>query len=723
MLWSCTHKQDIAARIGALALVLLLIAVSVASAETVASLGDASIDHNITARSWTVSAGGASMVLTIDPAEDYALTSLMSPSGAQWLRSGGADSVVTVGTDRSSRTFGRRADGFAYASASARTNGVRLELAATFVLTRQNLSATRHIAVTSGSPTFEVWTTFQAAGGAVALANIDAFEAAILPGALNWLTGEQPAASNPTLDSEFGRRQQVLAVNQTLSFGSTARSSEGTVPWLAVDGSTDEFYTALMWSGNWSFSAARTPGGLSIDWSLGAMNTLVGPAPVDSPHVLLGVARGALPAAAAAMRTYVLQGLRGGRPIAPLVTYNTWYAYGTAIDEASMQDEMARAASMGVELFVIDAGWYVGADTRHTTDFTPGLGTWTVDTGRFPHGLAALAATAHGLGMKFGVWVEPERVDLDVVGQRGLDESWLAESAGDYQSSGSAMICLAGAAGRQWVVDHLTAFLDAVQPDYLKWDNNLWVNCDRQGHGHGATDGSFAHVNALYGILDQLRQRYPALQIENCSGGGNRLDFGMLRYTDAAWMSDQTAPSIRVRHNLEGLSLIFPPAYLLSFLTDLGWEPLDNSPDLPLYTRSRMMQVFGLSVRTGWLSDNDADAISRQIAFYKKLRPLVTAATMSALTAQANGDETQWDVVQETGTAGGIVIFAFNGAAAPTSTTVSPANLPPTAMYQVVSIDGGIRGVMSAADLAANGVQLTRTGATAAQILLFFPQR
>jgi alpha-galactosidase len=86
------------------------------------------------------------------------------------------------------------------------------------------------------------------------------------------------------------------------------------------------------------------------------------------------------------------------------------------------------------------------------------------------------------------------------------------------------------------VIDHLTAFIDAVRPDYLKWDNNIWVNCDRQGHGHGPTDGSFAHVSALYGILDMLRSRYPSMLIENCSGGGNRLDFAMMKYTDVAWM-------------------------------------------------------------------------------------------------------------------------------------------------------------------------------------------
>ncbi len=708
-------------RVLALLFSLPLLTASAVLADTVASLGDASIAHDIGARSWTISAGGATMALTIDPAADYAITSLVSPSGVEWLRSGNPDSLVTAGGV--TRVFGRRTDGFAYSSASARTNGLRLELDATFVLAAQSLSATKHIAVASGSPTFEIWTTFQALGGPVTLSNLDTLQAVIAPGTINWLTGEQPAANNPTLDSEFGRRAQVLAVNQTIAFGSTARSSEGAVPWLAVDGVSDEFYTALMWSGGWALNVARPPSGLSIDWGLGAMTTIAGVAPVDTPHVLVGVAKGGLPAAAAALRTYVLDGLRGGRPISPLVTYNTWYAYGTAVDDASMRREMTRAAAIGVELFVIDAGWYVGADTSDTTDFTPGLGSWTVDSDRFPNGLAALASFAHSLGMKFGVWVEPERVDLGVVGQNGLDESALATSGGDYQSSGSAMICLAGQAGRQWVVDHLTAFIDAAHPDYLKWDNNLWVNCDRAGHGHGTTDGSFAHVTALYGVLDMLRQRYPSLLIENCSGGGNRLDFAMLQYTDVAWMSDQTSPSIRVRHNVEGLSLIFPPAYLLSFLTDLGWEPIHNSPDLPLYARSRMAQAFGLSLRSLWLSDGDLDTLTGQLAFYKRLRPLVTASTATDLAAQATGDETQWDILQESGTSGGVVIFAFNGAKAPATTTVFPASLSPDQVYQVLSIDGSVRGTMTGADLTANGIVLTRSPVTAAQILLFFPQR
>src|SRR5204862_4697919 len=110
----------------------------------------------------------------------------------------------------------------------------------------------------------------------------------------------------------------------------------------------------------------------------------------------------------------------------------------------------------------------------------------------------------------------------------------------------AGQICLASAAGRQWLLDKVTGLIDEVQPDYLKWDNNMWINCDREGHGHGSTDGNFAHVHGLYQTLAELRDRYPDLIVENVSGGGNRLDLGMLRYTAVAWMDARTAPSVHV---------------------------------------------------------------------------------------------------------------------------------------------------------------------------------
>src|SRR5258708_37195125 len=157
----------------------------------------------------------------------------------------------------------------------------------------------------------------------------------------------------------------------------------------------------------------------------------------------------------------------------------------------------------------------------------------------------------------------------------------------------------------------------------------MFVNCDGAGHGHGATDGNFAHVNALYGLLSALRDRYPDLLIENVSGGGNRLDIGMLRFTDVAWMDDRTAPSVHVRHNLQGLSAVFPPAYLLSFVTDHDSEPLHDAPDLSLYFRSRMSGALGLCFRTDSFSEGENESMAHEIDIYKATRATVSVAAAS----------------------------------------------------------------------------------------------
>src|SRR5439155_3747003 len=268
-------------------------------------------------------------------------------------------------------------------------------------------------------------------------------------------------------------------------------------------------------------------------------------------------------------------------------------------------------------------------------------------------------------------------------------ESWLVTRGGDYGSEHAALIGLAGAGARPWGLDRVGAVIDTVHPDYLKWDNNMWVNCDRAGHGHGSSDGNFAQVAGLYQVLDALRTRYPNLLIENVSGGGNRLDFGMLRYTDVAWMDDRTAPSVHVRHNLEGLAAAFPPAYLLSFVTDHDGEPLHDAPDLSLYFRSRMGGALGLCFLTDALTESDAAQISHEIEIYKNVRSTLSVAAGALLTAQAaalNGPD--WDALQASAPDGdAVVVYVYQADEGNGTVNVRPAELQPGATYTVRSVD------------------------------------
>jgi len=322
--------------------------------------------------------------------------------------------------------------------------------------------------------------------------------------------------------------------------------------------------------------------------------------------------------------------------------------------------------------------------------------------------------------MKFGIWVEPERVALAWVDKAGLArEPWLATRDGDYGSPQNAQICLAGAAGRKWVLDQLVSLIERVHPDYLKWDNNFWINCNRSGHGHGAADGNLAHVQALYELFDTLRRRYPDLLIENVSGGGARIDFGMLAYTDVAWMDDRTSPSSLVRHNIEGLTFAFPPAYLLSFLIDADGETIAGAGDLQLLTRSRMPGVFGITYRTDMLDEATAQLVAAEITQYKAYRNIIASANASLLTMQTPYDESGWDVLQEIADGGQTaLIFAFKGPLGNQRLIVRPRGLLPSATYDVISVDVGPIGAARGDALMQDGIELVHDSGSRAHLLV-----
>src|SRR5207249_66140 len=134
-------------------------------------------------------------------------------------------------------------------------------------------------------------------------------------------------------------------------------------------------------------------------------------------HAVFGTTNERLPTPSMAMESFLEHGVRHDRPFRSLVTYNTWFSYGVSIDEPSLRAEMELAAEMGFEQFVVDAGWWTRTrEPEDNGDFIHDWGNWDVDRDRFPAGLGALTDRAHDLGLRFGVWVEPERVDRSTVG-------------------------------------------------------------------------------------------------------------------------------------------------------------------------------------------------------------------------------------------------------------------------------------------------------------------
>ncbi len=611
------------------------------------------------------------------------------------------------------------------ASAEEAAGGVRLSLV--FEDPASHLRVTRAYACYPTAPVIETWATLDVIGTAAAIpvSDIGVWQMAVPARDLTWITGLKAGDAD---GGRFTRRQEILENRGRVDLGSAGRSSDTALPIVWLGGSAGQYFTGLMWSGAWGLAVrGPSPSGLvTVRWTPGATEmSLQGGRPIETPHAFFGIT-GADPAdVTPGLRRFVDEGIRQGRRFNPRVTYNTWFAYGIGVTEKAMLAEMDRAAALGVELFVLDAGWYVGG--TQTSDFSTGLGAWTADARRFPSGLRALGDHARSLGMKFGLWVEPERVDTRLLNRAGFVlERGLATTGGRYnagvknESATAAQICLADGEARQWVLDQLVRLIDEVRPDYLKWDNNYWINCDRGGHGHGTQDGNFAHVKGLYTILAALRERYPDLVIENCAGGGNRLDFGMLRYTDAAWMDDVSAPSTRVRHNLEGLASVFPAAYLLSFVMDDRTEPVHGAADMSLYFRSRMPGILGVSLINAEFGDEDVEQMTREISYAKRLRHHMRGAVAVLLSDQVQSDgHDRWDAVELCSPSGGTaVLFAFAGAAAPDSAVFALRLLDPGADYVVRTVDGRRLGEASGADLMANGVSVNRTPESAAQVFV-----
>ena len=240
---------------------------------TLETLGDASIVHERRLGIWTIAAAGARLTIIASESRSFEMSSLVSPSGQSWIVASTAG--TTIDADGRSLAFGSRSDGFRLEEPSTSNDGHTLRLDLPYLVSAADFRATRHFVVTSGSPTFETWTTFESIGRAITLADLNAFQFAVPAGTIHALNGLQGDAADVTRDTAFTLRTLNPAAGTSVALGAQGRSSEQSVPWLAVDGAQDEFYAALMWSGSWSAHIDRSNAGLSLSFGLAPMTTTI----------------------------------------------------------------------------------------------------------------------------------------------------------------------------------------------------------------------------------------------------------------------------------------------------------------------------------------------------------------------------------------------------------------------------------------------------------------
>jgi len=704
-------------RIGVLAAALLLAGwgLTARTPEPVAAVDDAYVDGDATTGRWTIGTARLELELAVTRAGDLRLEALRWPGGPNLARRTEADGLMTA--DGRSGPLGSGASGFRATTVDTVTGEGFVEAQVHFEQERGGLGATRHYRVRPGAAAVEVWTDVSAAGDGGTVQDLNAFAVTVPDGTVHWVGGLDVTREQ---GGQFTRRSHDLVPGESLTLGSRVVSSSDNLPWVAVAGPEGTVFAALAWSGTWSAFLGRRDEGMAVRMWLPDMSVRIDAAsPAEGPHAFLGLVQGDATEASAATQLAVAA---GHAPYPSLTTFNSWFVYGTRIDQANMRDAIDQASRLGVELFQLDAGWYPQRGPLSLWDFTDGLGSWQVDRGRFPDGLGPIGDYARERGMRFGVWVEPERVALATVGQPALaEERFLATSGEQYlpggdSSAADAQICLGDAAAREWLLARLTAFIEETRPDYLKWDFNRWMVCDRPGHGHTADGGNYAHVRGLYAVMDALRQRFPSLLIENCSGGGHRLDAGLLRLTDAGWMDDTSAPASHVRHNIEGLSAMLPASYLLSYVMPGETEPMNAAPDMPNLVRSRMMGTLGLAVNFRTVGERDLNQLTQEFHLARTVRDYQAGAATYLLGPQA-GSNPAWEVVlQWAAAAGRGVIWAFNADGSPGRTTVRLRGLDPAQVYEVRDMDSNRRQRLSGATLLETGLDLYPMQDGAAQV-------
>ena len=309
------------------------------------------------------------------------------------------------------------------------------------------------------------------------------------------------------------------------------------------------------------------------------------------------------------------------------VMFNTWEAVYFDHDLDRLRALADLAARVGVERFVLDDGWF-----GSRRDNTSGLGDWTVSADAHPHGLGPLIEHITGLGMAFGIWVEPEMISPDSDLYRSHPEWALAVDGYEPVLARNQLVL---DLARPEAFDHVLGQLDALLTDhdisFWKWD----MNRDHIGAGGaGGAAGTHAQTAAVYRLMDELLTRHPGLEIESCSSGGARIDHEILRRCARVWTSDCNDPLERQTIQ-RGASMLIPPEMMGGHIGPERSHTTGRRHDLAFRAATALFGHLGVECDLLALSASELDALADIVALHKRFRPLLHSGDLVRFDTEA----------------------------------------------------------------------------------------
>ena len=365
------------------------------------------------------------------------------------------------------------------------------------------------------------------------------------------------------------------------------------------------------------------------------------------------------------------------------VLINSWEAAFMDFDDVKLVEIAKAARNMGVDLLVMDDGWFGKRDLD-----VSGLGDWTVNEKKLGCTLKELSDQIHSLGLQFGIWFEPEGINEDSdLYREHPDWAFTVPGKQPTRSRLQLLLDFSREDVREYIFSHICQILDSARIEYLKWDLNRSLADLYSASLPAKRQGEVMHryVLGLYDMLEKLTQRYPDMLIEGCSGGGGRFDAGMLYYTPQIWCSDNTDAIDRLAIQY-GTSFCYPVSTMGAHVSAVPNAQTGRSVSMETRGVVAMAGTFGYEMDLNHTTAEEKQTIKRQVAFFKEHYELIQRGDYYRLSDPFHDPFTAWQQVSPDRREALVSLVTHANRAASPFRTVRLRGLDPDAQYRV---DGG----------------------------------